>query len=137
MCCPLKFRVVSCKCCLLSLSVSHCRIFVLTMPRLCFIGDSSYSLSNHFLSFLFKSRCLFLSPPFPNLHTKLFPAHQDFRTALDFGSFLFITTCHLVTLSWMATLFPVLFSCLVMLLSTMFPNLPMPNPSMFYNHRNF
>lgn len=114
------------------------------LGRTCFIGNSSYSLLNHFLGFLFKSYCLFFVSSFlvisifpPNL----LPAHQDFRILNYFRS------CSLY--NHLSSGQPdqngnfILFSWLSMLLSTglllryMFPNLAVPNPSMFYNYWNF
>lgn len=71
---------------------SHCWIFVLIMSWLFFIGNYSYSLSNHFLSFLFKSHCFcLLLLSCPNLHTKLASSSSGFQNCLRLWILFFLS----------------------------------------------
>lgn len=79
--------------------------------------------------------CLLLLA-FPKLHTNLASSSSGFQNCLRLWILFFLSLLVIWSPCPGWQLYSLL-SCLVLLLSTMLPNLPMPNPSMFYNNWNF
>lgn len=137
------------QCCLL-LSVELLMCFMI-MHRLMQLGFGRHALleipltaPTFFFSFIFylnHAVCFISHLLFPTFPPSLFPVHQEFRilNCLRPQIFFFTAFYHPFDLTRMSACF----YFLVMLLSTglplrhMFPNLPVPNPYVFYNYWNF